>query len=238
MNIIADLHTHNGEVCGHADTTLDGIITRAVALKHCAVAITDHSPLVENTPVSYYLDNLKLKDKYKDITLLCGIEEDITDKSGKLYMDTADLLKLDWVIASFHCYSNESGMIESNTAGYLAALENPALDCLGHIDRNGHNADYEKVIQAVLEKGKTVEINELSFYGDHIGHEIAMLCKKYKLPIVLSSDSHTENNIGVFTRSINMLMELDFPKELVINADKDRLFDFINKRRIEKNKYI
>lgn len=239
MKIIADLHTHNGEVCGHANSTVAGLLARAAALGHCAMALTDHGPTCDNTPYSYYTDNLLRPKEVDGVRFLAGTEADIRDYTGRFDRPQTDLLRLDWMIASFHEYACPVGTVEQHTAGYEAVLRNPAVDCLGHIGRMWHPCDYARVVWAVGEAGRTLEINNHTFEIAHgvseACEQVIRLCKQYRVPVVVTSDAHGDGWLGRFDFSLAALKKYDFPEELVLNADRDRLFAFLARRRREKD---
>ena len=242
MNIIADLHTHNGEICGHATGSLDEMLIYASKLGMEAFASTDHGPFMEGTPLSYYMNNLKRPKNIYGMRFLSGIEADIRDYDGTIEIQTADLLKLDWVIASIHGMNYTYGSLEENTNAYLSVLENPAVDCLGHIGRGNFPVDFEKVIRKIKEKGRTAEVNNHTFdFSDtdiNRCRDIAFLCVKHELPIVITSDAHSTEAAGHFSNSIEFLKSISFPEQLIINADKDRLFSFLEKRKNEKTEFV
>ena len=61
-------------------------------------------------------------------------------------------------------------------------------------------------------------------------YEVLRLCKKYEVPVVLDSDGHFCELIGVVTNALEIVNEVGFPQELVVNADFDRLKDHICRR--------
>ncbi len=52
--------------------------------------------------------------------------------------------------------------------------------------------------------------------------EIALLCKKYKVPVVCSSDAHFYIQIGKVQPALDMLKEIEFPEEMILNIDVER----------------
>src|SRR5262249_42721444 len=103
-----------------------------------------------------------LQSKYKDITILKGIEVDIL-ADGSLDLPDPVLAKLDFVIASIHSgfKMNEKEM----TARICRALSNPHVDILGHatgrllLARKGYAVDIEEVLRTARKYEKTIEIN-------------------------------------------------------------------------------
>ena len=62
--------------------------------------------------------------------------------------------------------------------------------------------------------------------------EIARLCKKYEVPVVVNSDSHIEFTVGRVDGALAMLEEIGFPEELVINSSVERLNAYFTGRGI------
>ncbi len=239
MRIIADLHVHNGEVCGHAETDIPTLLKLAGEKGHRFLAITDHAPRCDGTPKEYYTDNLVREGDYDGVKLLAGIEADILNIDAEFDLPQKDLLRLSWVIASMHPFAYERTNADDHTAAYINALKNPAVDCLGHIGRDWYPAHYEEIVRAVKENGKTLEINNHSF--DFTGEnancvEVARLCKKYEVGVVVTSDSHRNSDYGNFPHVMRIFEKIDFPQELVINADVKRLEGYLNRRKEEKLK--
>ena len=59
--------------------------------------------------------------------------------------------------------------------------------------------------------------------------EILRLCKKYQVPVIMGSDAHYYKDILNHERIFPLLSEADFPEELVVNTDKEKLYAYINK---------
>ncbi len=47
------------------------------------------------------------------------------------------------------------------------------------------------------------------------------------MPILVSSDAHFETGIKDHASALRMLEEIDFPEELIVNADLNRLIDYL-----------
>ena len=97
--------------------------------------------------------------------------------------------------------------------------------------------DFEKCVKKFKEFGKLVEINESSILykkGSYENsYELLRLCKKYEVPVVFDSDAHYCDLIGVVDTAQKIAQEVDFPEELVINADYDTLLEFIHRKHPE-----
>jgi DNA polymerase (family X) len=120
---------------------------------------------------------------------LQGIEVNIR-ANGELDVDDDILAARDWVMASVH-----SGFDKDLTFRVLAAMDNPHVDCIGHLTgrklnrRGPSDVDLEKVVAKALETGTFLEINaqpdRLDLRDAH-----ARLAGEAGVKIVISSDSH------------------------------------------------
>ena len=115
---------------------------------------------------------------------------------------------------------------EEHTAGWLAVAKNPLVDVIGHAGDERYRFDVDAVVKAFAENGKIVEINAHSFECRPGSAEncrrIAESCKKYGVRVVCSSDAHFFTQIGNVGAAVEMLEEIGFPEELVMNADYGR----------------
>ena len=87
--------------------------------------------------------------------------------------------------------------------------------------------DHEYIISRCNERGKVVEINNASL-NVRAGSkkncaDIARMCMKYEVPIVVDSDSHICFRVGHVEGALEMLEEIGFPEELIINSSMARL---------------
>ena len=49
------------------------------------------------------------------------------------------------------------------------------------------------------------------------------LCKEYEVSIIVNSDAHLSTSVGQFSLAEELLSELHFPEELIINTSWDKL---------------
>ncbi len=112
------------------------------------------------------------------------------------------------------------------------------MDIIGHSGTACYEYDYERVIPEFGKNGKVVEINEGTFRVRKSSADncrtIARLCMKYSVPVIVSSDAHFCRSVGVFDEALSLLNSLNFPEELVVNADMKQLESwFLHKRRVQ-----
>jgi DNA polymerase (family 10) len=160
-------HTHTTFSDG-ADS-LDDMVAGARTLGYRYIGISDHSQS------AFYANGLKedrireqhaaiepLRTRFRDITILKGIEADILVDGALDYPDDV-LARFDFVIASVHSRFNLSE--EEQTTRVVRALANPYTTMLGHptgrllLSREGYRVDVKRMIGAAREHGKTIEIN-------------------------------------------------------------------------------
>ena len=170
-----------------------------------------------------------------DVLVLRGAEVNILDDNGNIDLPEDVLQGLDWVIASFHVPACAPKTIEYHTRAYLNIARNPYIDVIGHSGTELFHYDYEKAIKAFKEYDKIVEINSESFVlraGAKANcMEIARLCKKYEVTVVVDSDSHFATKIGKVETALSMLEEIDFPEKLILNTDEERFFGYIKEKK-------
>jgi DNA polymerase (family X) len=154
-----DLHSHTTwSSDGHNSVEEMAVAARERGYRY--LAITDHS---------HYLREGRLEAQWKEIEavnarlapfrLLRGIEVNIR-ADGTVDVADETLASCEWVMASLH-----SAFDRSPTERVLAAMENPHVDCIGHLTgrklnrRGPADVDVERVIEKALETGTFLEIN-------------------------------------------------------------------------------
>lgn len=238
MKLIADLHTHTIASVHAYSTVLENLaFARQEGLK--AIAITDHGPKLGDAPDLVHFYNLKvLPEQWNGVRILKGVEANLLNQFGELDVPVQILESLDWVIASFHTDVCSPQTLHQHTCAYMNAVENPFVDCIGHSGNPAFAYDYEAVVKEIARRGKVLEINESSFVSRKGSGKNCMqlirLCKKHGALICLDSDAHFASQIGKFPKNLAMLKECNFPEELVLNADEQRLQAFVHRRKQEK----
>jgi DNA polymerase (family 10) len=124
--------------------------------------------------------------------LLAGSEVNI-GLDGSLDYPEDLLAALDWVLASVHTSFSIS---EAEMTGrVLAAIENPQVDCIGHLTgrligrREPYGIDVEAVAEAAARTGTMLEINGNPNRRDLSEHH-ARLALDAGVTIVLNTDAH------------------------------------------------
>jgi DNA polymerase (family X) len=188
-DVRGDLHTHS-HWSADGKNTLEEMLGAAAARGYEYYAVTDHSHYLRDGRLQAQLEEIeKLRKKFPQLTILAGVEANIRS-NGEVDMAEEDLKLLDWVVASVH-----NAPDNRPTERVLEAMENPYVDCIGHLTgrrinkRPPRDVDVERVIEGALATGTLLEMNgqpdRLDLRDVH-----ARAAKEAGLKLVLNSDAH------------------------------------------------
>ena len=188
-DIRGDMHTHS-TWSSDGKNTIEEMVREARRLGRTYIVVTDHSHYLREGRMEAQSREIdKLQEGLGRFKLLKGVEANIRADGS---IDVADeaLAERDWVMASVH-----SGFSKDLTERVLAAMENPHVDCIGHLTgrklnrRAPADVDLERVVEKALETGTFLEINaqpdRLDLRDAH-----ARLAGEAGVKIVISSDGH------------------------------------------------
>ncbi len=241
MKIIADTHTHT-IASTHAYATATEMISEAARLGLYAIALTDHAPTMPGAPQLWYFHNLSaIPSTYMGVRVLKGVEANIKDFDGSLDLPDYTLSLLEWVVASIHDVTLDQTKtrvsVESVSQLYLEAAKNPYINVIGHCGSVAFKFDYERVLPELGAAGKLIEINDSAFKNNKSCVpncvEIAKICKRKSIPIIVNTDAHFTTQMGRFDGSTAMLREIGFPEELVVNSSVERFEKCLSERNIK-----
>lgn len=235
MKYVVDVHTHS-IVSGHAYTTLLENVKEAARKGIKILGTTEHGPKMPGGPNIFYFANIQaIPREIEGLTILRGCEANIIDFEGDIDIPEKIQEKLDIMIASLHDVCMEPGTIEENTRALLKVMDNPNVHIIGHSGNPAFPIFQEEVVKKAKEKDVLIELNNSSFVSSRKGSDvnctqIAELCKKYGVKIIIGSDAHTCFNIGEFDVVHKLLQNIDMPMELVMNTDEFKLLKYLKKK--------
>ena len=187
--IRGDLHSHS-TWSSDGKNTIEEMAREARRLGRTYLAVTDHSHYLREGRLEAQTKEIEaVQERLGRFRLVKGIEANIRADGS---IDVADevLADREWVMASVH-----SGFDKDLTERVLAAMENPHVDCIGHLTgrklnrRGPADVDLERIVEEALETGTFLEINaqpdRLDLRDAH-----ARLAGEAGIKIVISSDSH------------------------------------------------
>ena len=239
MKYLSDLHTHS-IVSGHAYSTLLENINYCAEKGIKILGTSEHAPTMPGAPHYWYFGNMKVVPRViNGVTILRGCEANILDIDGSLDMTDESSRNLDYMIASFHEPVFKPKSKEENTAAILNVMDKyDKVEILGHLGNPNYELDYEAIVKKAKEKNIMIEINNSSLLGSsRIGSDVnckkvALLCKEIGTKVILTSDAHINTCIGVFNKGIELLEEIQMPKELVMNDPEKLIAHLKSKGRL------
>ena len=192
-----DLHVHTTLSDGR--NTLGEMAAAARRRGYAYLAITDHSAShgfgddVSAERLRRRIEEIREWNQGKrGLRLLAGSEVNVGLDGALDYPD--ELVEaLDWVVASVHTSFaiSEAAMTER----VLTAIENPGVDCIGHLTgrligrREPYAIDVEAVVEAAARTGTMLEINGNPNRRD-LNEQHARLACEAGVTIVLDTDAH------------------------------------------------
>jgi DNA polymerase (family 10) len=221
---LVELGDLRGEMHCHSTWSADGKATieemaRAAAARgYEFLCLTDHS---------HYLREGRIEEQWQEIDevnariapfrVLRGIEANITAR-GVVDVPDEVLAQLDWVVASLH-----TSLDRSPTERVLAAIDNPHVDCIGHLTgrrlsrRPGADLDLGRVVARAVETDTAIEINSqpdrLDMRDVH-----ARLAGAAGVSIPVTTDAHTTASFAYAELGIGQARRAWLTKEQVLNT--------------------
>lgn len=232
MQALMDLHTHT-MASVHAYSTLTENAREAKKQGLEILGVSDHGFGMPHTTLPEYWHNIKVIPPYLEgVRILKGIEMNLCSLDGKLHED-ALIDQVDYVIASLHlnAFWDDAAEIADYTSAYLNALERyPQINIIGHPDDSRIPVDYEALVKACREHHVALEVNCSSLEPNNYRRNAREnqktyleLCRAYEVPVIINSDAHMSVHVGDFFRAYDLMEELDYPPELVVNFSWSRL---------------
>jgi DNA polymerase (family 10) len=224
-----DLHMHSSW-SSDGKNTLAEMATTARDRGYEYVAITDHAHYLRDGRFAAQTEEVAaLNARLAPFRILRGIEVSIrTD--GTLDFADEELEQCDWVVASLH-----SAFERTPTERVLAAMENPHVDCIGHLTarklnkRGGTDVALDKVIEKALETGTFLEINSqpdrLDLRDTH-----ARMAGEAGLPLVVSTDAHEVGALAFIELGVAQARRAWLTKEQVVNSRSWREVDKLRRK--------
>jgi histidinol phosphatase-like PHP family hydrolase len=215
-----------------------------IDLGYAYIAITDHSKglkIASGMNEEQFADqgrridalNDQLADQGADFKVLKAIEMNLSpDGSGDMERDC--LSQLDLVLGSFHSQLRKK---EDQTDRYIAGIENPDVDVLGHPRcrifnfRVGLLADWKTVLDAAAATGTAVEIDGFPDRQD-LNVEVLELARDAGCWISMGTDAHTPEEMQYLPVALAAAISGGIPKEKILNfMTADELAAWVRNRR-------
>jgi len=238
-DIKGDLHVHTKHSDG--SHTIEELIKAARERGYEYIAVTDHTKglgVARGLNEEKILEELKeiraINKRLKGFRALMGAEVDIR---SDYTLDLPDevLSKLDIVAASVHSGFRQSR--EQLTKRLLSAIRNPYVTVIAHPtgrllgERDAYEVDMEKVLSALKEAGKAIEINAYPLRLD-INDAYAKRAKELKIPVMINTDAHVINQFDFMIYGVSIGRRGWLEKNDIINTlNVENLLKWLKKTR-------
>ena len=216
-DIKGDLHIHSFWSDGR--DSISEMAKAAEKLGREYIALTDHS-----------YPNLRFDQRLKEIEqfnysqnssrVISGLEVNINADST-LQVPDEILAKHDIIFVSIHTSFRQDR--EEMTKRILKALENPNVDVFAHptgrllLEREGIEADWEKIFRRVAELGKFLEIDGYPNRLD-LPDTLVRQAKEFNVRFTVDTDSHQTNHLNLMEYGVSVARRGWLTKDTVINT--------------------
>jgi histidinol phosphatase-like PHP family hydrolase len=207
--------------------TIHEMADAALELGYAYVGITDHSKglkiagginegHLERQRIE--IDAVNHDLRARSFRVLHGIELNLNPQ-GEGDMNPSAIAKLDYVVGSFHSALRRSG---DQTARYIAALENPDIQILGHPrgriynHREGLQADWPRVFAKAAELDKAVEIDAYPDRQD-LNVELLKIARREDVRIAIDTDAHAPAQLLFVELGLAAAVRAGLPRDRIIN---------------------
>lgn len=220
-----DLHVHTNASDGH--DSLERMAAAARAQRLSYLAITDHAKHIgivrglDADRLAHQAEAIDaLNESLSDLTLLKGVEVDILE-DGRLALPESVLARLDVIVIAVHDHFRLSEA--KQTARILRALECSHVTILAHPsgrlleERAPYAFDFERVLDAVHERGCFLEVNgQPSRLDLDDVHVKAAVDRGVRLSI--ASDAHSVDQLANLEGGVRQARRGWARKESALNA--------------------
>src|SRR5207247_5489876 len=212
QDLKGDLHTHTSY--SDVRNSLEQMVLAARDRGYAYYAVTDHP---RGTLVEQGLELDALNRRLKPFRILKDIEVNIRI-DGSLSLPDDVLAERDWVMASLH-----AAFDRNPTERVLTAMENPHVDCIGHLTARKINirppadVDVEKVVTKAVETGTFLEINSQPNRLD-LRDAHARLAGEAGVKIAVNTDSHELRALQHIEMGVAQARRAWLTKDQVLNT--------------------
>lgn len=229
-DIKGDLHAHTSWSDGR--NTVSEMAEAAKSIGYEYLALTDHS-----YPSLDFKGRIKEIEQYNsnnnNYRVIYGLEVNI-NSDGTMQVPDEILKMHQWNYGSIHTSFRQSK--EEMTQRLLKAIEHPYIDVIAHptgrllLQREGIEADWEKIFQAIVSNGKYLEIDSLPDRLD-LPDNLVKEALKFGVKFVIGSDSHHTSHFPLIRYGVSVGQRGWLEKKVVINSLKWGDFERILKSR-------
>ena len=212
-----DLHCHT-TWSSDGKNTVEEMALQAMARGYEYLAITDHSHYLREGRMEKQDREIEaVNEKLAPFRLLKGVEANIR-ADGSLDVPDEVLAERDWVVASIH-----SAFQRDPTERICSAMENPHVDCIGHLTarkigkRGSAPIDPGRVVETASRTKTAIEINSQPDRLD-MPDPLARLAGEEGVLVPVSSDAHSLGALRYVELGIGLARRAWLVKKQVLNT--------------------
>ena len=224
LPVLVELGDLRGEMHCHSTWSADGkasieeMALAAAVRGYEFLCLTDHSHyLREGRIEAQWAEIEAVNARLGPFRVLRGVEANITAR-GEVDVPDELLAELDWVVASLH-----TSLDRSPTERVLAAIDNPHVDCIGHLTgrrisrRPGADLELDRVVARAAATRTALEINSqpdrLDMRDVH-----ARLAGAAGVMIPINTDAHTTASLDYAELGVGLARRAWLTKGQVLNT--------------------
>ncbi len=219
-DLVGELHCHSTWSADGKDT-IESMARAAKARGYRYLCVTDHSHYLRDGRIEAQWEEIAaVAASLKPFRVLRGVEANIR-ADGTVDVPEEILAQLDWVVASLH-----HSLDRNPTERVLAAIDNPHVDCIGHLTGRrlsrparaaGAAVDVERVVARAAETGTALEINSqpdrLDLRDTH-----ARLAGEAGVPIPVTTDAHQVSTLAYAELGVAQARRAWLTRDQVLNT--------------------
>ena len=253
-DILADLHTHT-LYSMHAFSTLYENMQCARAAGIHYLAVTDHY-YGTGDRLAIKNENTRLKQVQRELArydtvprIIGGAEFNL----GQVPVRPSILEKLVWRPIGLHSFfMSYSSVTAEGLYGMFRDAADQGYNAFAHIERKLHVIEdgrlgtslgmrsqelLRRIVRLAAERHIFLEVNEASLSRNEPGARERMTfwlreAKRCGCRLSLGTDAHYCEAVGRFPNAVALLDQIDYPKSLILNCDRDLLEAMANGERI------
>jgi len=238
MKIVGDYHTHSKySKFRHGKNTIAEMVESAKTKGLKFLAITDHGP--KHIPFGIRPKNIdkarceidEINNSQNGIKVYLGIEANLISKSGGIDLKQEQIDKLDILLVGFHrlalsdfvslfnLRSDKPALVEKQTQAYINLVHRYDVDIITH-PCEYILVDCKRLAEACAETDTLIELNNrhFRFTPEQMRDMLQTNCK-----FIISSDSHSKDNIANVSLALEMAKIYNIPEERIVNLRDDYL---------------
>ena len=219
-DLVGELHCHSTWSADGKDT-IEAMAKAAEGRGYRYLCVTDHSHYLRDGRMEAQWEEIAaLAASVKPFRVLRGVEANIR-VDGSVDVPDEILAELDWVVASLH-----HSIDRNPTERILSAIDNPHVDCIGHLTGRrlsrparaaGAAVDIEQIVARAVETGTALEINgqpdRLDLRDTH-----ARLAGEAGVMIPITTDAHRVSSLAYAELGVAQARRAWLTRDQVLNT--------------------